>query len=248
MQLFQAPPITRYDLNFKLFGFPIRIHPMFWLLALLFASGSRNLLYIFVFLIVIFVSLLIHELGHAFTLRSMGQESQIVLYHGGGLTIPEERSWGYSTARIALSPAQDVLVAVSGAGAGFLMVLLLSILVHFMGGSVSVTGLFGVIPLPQLALPFGGTVLSAFMSSFVWINMFWGIFNLLPVIPLDGSTVMKHILLHFDPVDGFRKSLWVSIVAGALIALAALTLMSSIFIAFLFGFLAFQSYQRVRAY
>ena len=248
MQLFQAPPSTRYDLNFRLFGFPIRIHPMFWLLALLFASGSRNLLYILAFFIVIIISLLIHELGHAFTLRAMGQESQIVLYHGGGLTIPEERSWGYSTARIALSPAQDVLVAVSGAGAGFLMVLLLSILVQFMGGSVSVATLFGIIPLPQLSLPFGGTILTTFLSAFVWVNMFWGVFNLLPVIPLDGSTVMKHILQHFDPADGYRKSMWVSVVVGAVIALAALTLMSSIFIAFLFGFLAFQSYQRVRVY
>ena len=94
MQFFQAPPATRYDLNFNLFGFPVRIHPLYWLLSLLLASGSRNLLYILVFFVVIFVSLLIHELGHAFALRSMGQESQIVLYHGGGLTIPEETRLG----------------------------------------------------------------------------------------------------------------------------------------------------------
>jgi stage IV sporulation protein FB len=248
MQFFQAPPATRYDLNFNLFGFPVRIHPLYWLLSLLLASGSRNLLYILVFFVVIFLSLLLHELGHAFALRSMGQESQIVLYHGGGLTIPEERAWGYSTARVALSPAQDVLVAVAGAGTGFLMVLILSVLVHFFGGSIAISYLLGFIPIPQLTIPLGSTILTAFFSSLVIVNMFWGVISLLPVIPLDGSTVMRHILQHFDRVDGYRKSLWVSVVVGALVAFFSLILMSSFFIAILFGLLAFQSYQRVKIY
>ncbi|MBI9051724.1 MAG: site-2 protease family protein [Anaerolineaceae bacterium] len=245
MQLFQAPPITRFDLNFSLFGFQVRVSPFFWLIALLFASGSRNLLHILLLIIVIFLSILLHELGHAFTLRSMEQESQIVLYQGGGLTIPEERSWGYSVARVGLSPAQDVLVAVSGAGAGFLMVLLLTIIVYFFGGTVSMAFLFGFIPFPQLFFPLGGSILSIFLGAFVSVNIFWGVFNLLPVNPLDGSTVMRHILQHFDPVNGYRKTLWVSVICGALVAFASLV-WGQLYIAFLFGYLAFQSFQAVR--
>jgi Zn-dependent protease len=248
MQFFQAPPATRYDLNFTLFGFPIRIHPLFWLIALLLSSGSRNLLYIFVFFIVIILSLIVHELGHAFALRSMGQESQIVLYHGGGLTIPEERAWGYNTARVALSPAQDILVAVAGAGTGFLLVLMLSVLLHFFGASITVSYMLSIIPIPQLSLPLGSSILTAFFTAFVSVNMFWGVISLLPVVPMDGSTVMRHILQHFDRADGYRKSLWVSVVVGGLIALFALLLMRSFFIAILFGLLAYQSYQRVKVY
>ena len=31
--MFYEPQPTRYDLNFHLFGFPVRIHPFFWLLT-----------------------------------------------------------------------------------------------------------------------------------------------------------------------------------------------------------------------
>jgi hypothetical protein len=48
-------------------------------------------------------------------------------------------------------------------------------------------------------------------------------------------------------VNGVRKSLWVSVIAGALIALVAFFLLSSLYMAVLFGFLAFQSYQSLQA-
>ncbi|MFN8414577.1 MAG: hypothetical protein U0Z26_19525 [Anaerolineales bacterium] len=37
-----------------------------------------------------FISILIHELGHAFAMRFYSQRSQIVLHGTGGLTIPEQ--------------------------------------------------------------------------------------------------------------------------------------------------------------
>ena len=33
--LLNEPPRTRGDIHFVLFGFPVRIHPLFWLVALL---------------------------------------------------------------------------------------------------------------------------------------------------------------------------------------------------------------------
>jgi hypothetical protein len=43
-----------------------------------------------------------------------------------------------------------------------------------------------------------------------------------------------------------RKSLWISVIAGGLVALAGLIFLRSIFMALLFGLLAFQSYQALQ--
>ena len=65
--------------------------------------------------------------------------------------------------------------------------------------------------------------------------------------PLDGGNVARNVLLQVDPMDGVRKSLWVSVAAGALIALLAFFFLGSLYMAVLFGFLAFQSYQSLQA-
>jgi membrane-associated protease RseP (regulator of RpoE activity) len=81
----------------------------------------------------------------------------------------------------------------------------------------------------------------------LWVNTFWGLINLLPVFPLDGGQVAQNILIQYDPLDGARKSLWLSAITGAVIALAAFLLLRSLYIALLFGILAFQSYQMLSA-
>ena len=80
----------------------------------------------------------------------------------------------------------------------------------------------------------------------LWVNVFWGLFNLLPVFPLDGGQVARNIIIQYDPYDGVRKSIWVSVITGGLIALYGLLVMRSIYIALLFGLLAFQSYQSLQ--
>jgi hypothetical protein len=64
---------------------------------------------------------------------------------------------------------------------------------------------------------------------------------------LDGGNVARNILVQLDPMNGVRKSLWVSVITGGLIALLALVLLRSIYMAFLFGLLAFQSYQSLQS-
>jgi Zn-dependent protease len=78
------------------------------------------------------------------------------------------------------------------------------------------------------------------------VNIFWGLINLVPVFPLDGGNVARYVLLQYDPRGGVRKSLWLSVVAGAIVALLGLIYFRSIYMAFLFGFLAFQSYQSLQ--
>ena len=247
MLLFQPPPPTRYDLRFSIAGIPVSVHPLFWLIALLFGS-SGDLLLIPIWILVIFVSILVHELGHALAFRRYGQRSRIVLHFAGGLTIPEPVYWGSGYANVGLSPNQQIFISLAGPGAGFVLAGLIIATVAVMGGSVITTRLFGFIPLPLNALlPFGGRVLNVMISMLLWVNVFWGLINLVPVYPLDGGSVTRNVLLQVDPVDGVRKSLWVSVIVGGLVAFAGFLFLRSIFMALLFGLLAFQSYQALQS-
>ena len=117
------------------------------------------------------------------------------------------------------------------------------------GGSIITTALLGFIPLPAVVvLPIGGNILNAFVITLLWVNIFLGLINLMPVYPLDGGNVTRYMLLKADPWDGVRKSLWVSVIAGILIAAIGLFLLGSLYMAFLFGLLAFQSYQSLQGH
>lgn len=248
MLLFQVPPPTRYDLRFNLAGFPVRVHPLFWLIAVLLGYSSGDIVQILVWVAVVFISILVHELGHALAFRRYGLSSQIVLHFAGGLTVPESTYWGSRWANVALGPNQNLFISLAGPVAGFLLAALVMAGVVLAGGSILTSRLLGVIPLPAMALlPFGGNVLSMFVTALLWVNLFWGVINLMPVHPLDGGSVIRNILIQIDPVDGVRKSLWISVIAGAVIAIVAFFFLGSIFMAILFGFLAFQSYQSLQA-
>ena len=246
MLMFQPPPPTRYDLRFSVAGIPVSVHPLFWLIALLLGS-TGDILLVPLWVAVIFVSILVHELGHALAFRRYGQRSQIVLHFAGGLTIPEPVSWGSGYANVSLSPNQQIFISLAGPGAGFLLAALVIALVTIAGGSVLTTWLLGFIPLPVNALlPFGGRILSVLVTMLLWVNIFWGLINLVPVYPLDGGTVVRYALLQADPVDGVRKSLWVSVIGGVLVALVGFIYLRSLFMALMFGLLAFQSYQALQ--
>ncbi|MCC7117821.1 MAG: site-2 protease family protein [Anaerolineales bacterium] len=245
MLLLQAPPPTRFDLNFTLFGFPIQVHPLFWVIGLLFGASSTNLISILLWVFTIFISILIHELGHALAMRYYGQSSRIVLHGAGGVTIPESVAWGSRYANVALTPNQQILISFAGPGAGFLLALLIMLSVAFTGGVVvpNAAYLFGIVPFPYAHYPNGSALINSLVMTFLWVNVFWGLVNLLPVYPLDGGHIARYIILQFDPWNGLQKSLWLSVYVGAAIALLSLIVLSSTYMALLFGLLAFQSYQ-----
>jgi Zn-dependent protease len=117
------------------------------------------------------------------------------------------------------------------------------------GGSVITTWLLGFIPLPLTAvIPFGGRLTSLMATMLLWVNVFWGVINLMPVYPLDGGQVARNLLVRNDPWSGLRKSLLLSAAAGTLVALVGLFAFRSVYMAVLFGFLAFQSYQTLQGY
>jgi Zn-dependent protease len=216
-------------------------------ISFLFGFSANNLLVTFIWVIVVFVSILIHELGHAFAFRRYGLRSSIVLHFAGGLTVPESVSWGSSWANIALGPRQEIFISLAGPLSGFLFAALIIGGVLASGGSIGVNWLLGFIPLPTVtSMPVGGALLTVFVVLLLSVNLFWGLINLVPVYPLDGGNVARYAFLQYDPRDGVRKSLWLSVIAGGLVAAVGLVFFRSIYMALLFGFLAFQSYQSLQ--
>src|SRR5215510_2673923 len=104
----------------KIFGIPIKIDPSFlFVCALLAYSRLSAPAFLVECLIVIFVSILIHELGHAMVVRSFGLSPQIMLYSMGGLT-----SW---TDEKGISHAKHIAISLAGPFAGFLFYGVISI-------------------------------------------------------------------------------------------------------------------------
>ena len=246
MFFFQVPPPTRFDLNFSIAGIRVRVHPLFWVIAILLGTGSTNLLYIAIAIFVIFVSILVHELGHAFAFRRFGQDSYIILHMMGGLTVPESAPWGDSYAQVRLTPNQNIFISLAGPIAGFLLVPIVIIIGILLGGTPIFSLLLGFIPVPSIILPYELGALDRLFSAFVFINIFWGLVNLLPVFPLDGGNVARYTLIQVDPINGLRNSLWLSVIVGVVIAVAGFVFLQSIYMAFLFGYLAFQSFQVIQ--
>ena len=77
--------------HFRIAGIPVRIEPIFWIVTAFFAFGLQDLALIVMWIGVVLVSILVHELGHAFALKAFGQPSSIVLHGFGGVTISQRR-------------------------------------------------------------------------------------------------------------------------------------------------------------
>ncbi|MBL8097647.1 MAG: hypothetical protein JNK81_00595 [Anaerolineales bacterium] len=243
MPLFQIPQPTRFDLNFSVAGIRVRVHPLFWVIAILFGSASLNPLSILMWIFVIFISILIHELGHAFAFRRFGQDSYVVLHLMGGLAVPVSN--GYDGGYTGLTPNQNIFISLAGPFAGFLLAVVIILAGVGIGGQL-VINVLGIIPIPNVVLPYEFGTLNRLFDMFVFVNFFWGVINLLPVFPLDGGNVARYTLIQTDPINGLRNSLWLSVIVGALIAIAGYVFLQSIYMAFLFGYLAFQSYQALQ--
>jgi Zn-dependent protease len=244
--LLAPPPSTRYDLRFTLLGVPVRVHPLFWLIALLFGLASRDVVQLLIWVAVVFVSILVHEMGHALAMRRYGQDPHIVLHMMGGLTYSTPERWGMSWASVPLGPRQRVVISLAGPGAGFALAAAFAALAVVVGGTIGMAAVFGVLPLPTALVPAAGRYGGFLLATFLWVNLVWGLVNLLPVIPLDGGNIARQICTSLDPMDGPRRALWLSTIAGALAAVGGFLLLGSLFVGMLFAMLALGSYQQLR--
>ncbi len=235
-------PPTRFDLRFSVFDTPVRVHPLFWLIVLLLGS-STNLVNMLLWVAAAFISVLIHEMGHALAMRYYGQRSSIVLHATGGVTIPEPVAWGSGWANVRLSPNQEIIITAAGPFTGFLFAALIVFLVLMAGGVAQITTLLGFIPIPIAGFVNGSEILNYLIITLIYVNIFWGIINLLPIYPLDGGQITRHVLVQTDPYNGTRKALWISVIAGGIMAVAGFAVFGSMYMALMFALLAFQSYQ-----
>src|SRR5690349_5678678 len=111
------PTPTPYDLRFHVLGIPVRVHPLFWLVTVVMGWNAlaEHVAFLFIWIGCVFVSILIHELGHVWMGQAFGSDGHIVLYSFGGLAIGSnqlEARW------------QRILVSFGGPLAGFVFLAL----------------------------------------------------------------------------------------------------------------------------
>jgi Zn-dependent protease len=240
------PHRTQFDLHFEIFGTHVRVHPLFWLVALIMGlmggEGAGNVaVAILIWVATVFVSILIHEMGHVFAMRRFGERARVVLYSFGGLAIPDASpySFGYGGGR---SPKEQIIISAAGPAAGFLLAGIVVGLTYALKGQVYLLMIGGFFPFP-IAIGIENEYLALLVNDLLWVNIFWGLMNLLPVYPLDGGQISREVFVVNSPRDGIRQSLWLSVFVGAGAAVASLVLLGSIFMALMFGSLAFSSFQ-----
>jgi Zn-dependent protease len=241
------PPPTNFDLHFSLFGIPVRVHPLFFLLPVLWGAQYGEIFVILIFILVFFVSILVHELGHALAMQSMGQRCRIVLYAMGGFAAPDGYgSWGR---RARHTTRDSVLISAAGPIAGFLLALLGLGLVRLIGGTIEWSWAFGVVPV--VGLDFGATpfamnfYLLLLFSIAININIYWNLINLLPVLPLDGGQIARDLLLAANPWQGMHWTLWTSIIVATGVALVGFSNRQA-FLGILFAYLAIINFQTLQ--
>jgi len=242
------PNQTPYDLHFSLFNVPIRIHPLFWLVALLmgFSGDPKSVV---LWIVAVFISILVHEMGHALVIQWYGWSPSVVLYSFGGLAIysPHMQS-NYGPGRGRRNKWTQIIISLAGPGAGFLLAALII-------GLTWGTGLaqFQVFTFGETLLPSGYTLvpgerlmqypyITIFLMQMLYINIFWGLVNLLPIWPLDGGKISRELFQMADSGQAIRNSLILSIVCAIGIAILGFQ-NGRQFIAILFAFMAIQNYQ-----
>jgi Zn-dependent protease len=249
--LIGEPQRTQYDLNFSIAGIPVRVHPLFWLMTVVLGWSDPSPTTLLTWIAVVFVSILIHELGHAIAMRYYGWQPSIVLYGMGGLATynPGFTSSMASYRRAGNTTLAQIIISAAGPAAGFLLAGVIIAGLMASRHSVHVLGVqFGTgPPIPEWS---GNEPNPAFVlvSDLLIVNIVWGIINLFPVYPLDGGQIAREILVANNPSDGVRQSLVLSILAGAGLAIFGLARWGSVFMALLFGYLAYSSYVALQGY
>ena len=224
---------TPYDLRFTLLGIPVRVHPLFWLVSAVMGWDAEDPNYMLLWIVCVFVSVLVHEFGHALTARYFGWPPEIVLYSFGGYAAYTP-TWGYTTAR-------RVRVLLAGPGAGFILYGLCLVAEHLLFRQQILRlwagALGGDNPVPA-GLRY--TLFVLFQMKF--INLWWGLVNLLPVFPLDGGQIARELLTHYRYRDGLEISLKISLLVGAAVS-AYFFVHEETWPGFLFAALAIESLQ-----
>jgi Zn-dependent protease len=212
------PPITKARMiRFSIFRIPVEVQPFFWVTLVIIggalrADSSAEIFRILLFVIAGFVSILIHELGHALSARAYGAHSRITLQAFGGYA---------AFTGVRLNRRQSFLVTAAGPAIQIVLGLL-------------VMGLFRM--LPEQMNQNG----AYFLGTLMLISFFWAILNLLPVIPLDGGQMLNALLGPERIKITLWISIIVAVTAGLLMYYLTGSILFPIFLA-MFAWQAFKA-------
>jgi stage IV sporulation protein FB len=269
------PARTQFDLSFRIFRIPVRVHPMFWVVMAFLGwrggpvpgEGGTFLLGVLAWVAACFVSILIHEMGHVFMGRLFGTDGHIVLYSFGGLAIGSN----------ALSNgAKRALVSFAGPLAQFLLLGVVMLVIYYFIAPAPLRPLltldWSLYDRLHWMLLEQQMVVQRFFSGMLFINLFWPLLNLLPIWPLDGGQISRELCVGVAGERGVSLSLGISLLLAGLLAVNALMTIrrddgtpfigsgkpliplvggllagGGVFMALLFGLLAIQSLQMLQS-
>lgn len=191
----------------SVFGIPLFIDPSwFFIVVLMTVANGLDAQYLhpnwgvvlpwvigLITALLLFTSVLLHELGHSLTARSQGiTVNSITLFLFGGIAAIDRES---------TTPGKAFQVAIAGP------------LVSF--------GLFGVLFALTAVLP-PTTPAHGLVTDLAQINLVLGLFNLIPGLPLDGGQVLKALVWKITG-DRFKGVHWAARVGTILgwVAIAA---------------------------
>ena len=175
------------QLRFRLGSIPVRIHGTFLFLILILSAQEKKLDHIAIWAGVALVSVLVHELGHALIGKAFGLEPQIELQGMGGLT-------HWQTSR-DIGHWRSMAISVAGPFAGFLV-----------AGALLLASRLGFHP--------PGDRAAFALKTALTVNVVWGIFNLAPMLPLDGGNVMRSFFNIVTKNRGEKPARIVSVLFG----------------------------------
>jgi stage IV sporulation protein FB len=162
--------VSIFVIRFSIFGIPVEIQPFFWVSLVILggatqADSAAAIFQIALFVLAGFISILVHELGHALTARAFGAQCSITLQSFGGYA---------AYAGVSLNRLQRFLVTAAGPGIQIVL------------------GIAVLLSIPYI--PFLNHHSWYLLRTLMFISFFWSILNLLPVLPLDGGQMLNAIL------------------------------------------------------
>jgi len=203
---------TSIDVDFSFFV-------LLGLFVVLNYDESRGIEYALIWIPILFLSVLIHEMAHAAAIALLGfGYSHIVLGGMGGYTANENRR--------AARPWQGVVISVAGPASSFVLMFLS----QWAWSSTAI----------------GQTdkMLAVFLPLFALANVWWGIFNLIPVPPLDGGHATRDFFRMFlSERTAFIIAVWIAIVAGGAVSIYGL-INRQFFLTIYIGWFSYLAWQR----
>jgi Zn-dependent protease len=192
-----VPRPTRYDVNFRLLGFPVRVHPGFWVfhVGIAVVLATEGLIAGPVGPVVVFLTsftctgsaVLLHELGHTLAGRRFGADGEIVLTFLGGFA---------GTGIEAHRRGQRIVVYLAGPAVNILLAVVAAVGWEAMRPSAEeLTRIY--LADPNAPSPWsrpGYQLLELVFLVMLCINAPLGVWNLMPVPPLDGGKVLVEVV------------------------------------------------------